>query len=392
MKVNFSRSKWASLAEWEKKRYRNMKRNHLAMLAIGLQALVPVFMRRGREGREREHRPPPQGPSDTVEEEEEEEWTPHLERQHQGKTQRRREKNSRTPSTETTSKPPQSRTPTASTSKPPQSRTPSTASTSKPPQSRTSSTASTSKPPQSRTSSTASTSKPPQIFCFSSLSVCEECKSFFIEECELHGPPHFILDTPAPLGAPDRARLTLPPGLEVRTSAIPGAGLGVFNHGHKFPDKELAMESGYSWVIYKSKQSDKYIDAKRDTHSNWMRYVNCARSEEEQNLVAFQYRGGILYRCCKPIAVGEELLVWYGEEYARDLGIIFDFLWDRKSSARGERPYHCSVWEEVQCVRTFKDTPVYSHRREAVSLFTVWEEFQSVRKLKGTPAYSHLTL
>ena len=66
-----------------------------------------------------------------------------------------------------------------------------------------------------------------------------------------------------------------------------------------------------------------------------VRYVNCARNEEEQNLVAFQYRGGILYRCCKPIAVGEELLVWYGEEYARDLGIIFDFLWDRKSSARG---------------------------------------------------------
>ncbi|XP_042175438.1 histone-lysine N-methyltransferase PRDM9 isoform X2 [Oncorhynchus tshawytscha] len=178
--------------------------------------------------------------------------------------------------------------------------------------------------------------------------VCEECKSFFIEECELHGPPLFIPDTPAPLGAPDRARLTLPLGLEVRTSAIPGAGLGVFNHGHsvtqgthygpyegELTNTELAMESGYSWVIYKSKQSDEYIDAKRDTHSNWMRYVNCARNEEEQNLVAFQYRGGILYRCCKPIAVGEELLVWYGEEYARDLGIGFDFLWDRKSSARG---------------------------------------------------------
>uniref|UniRef100_A0A8C7HVV2 Histone-lysine N-methyltransferase PRDM9-like n=1 Tax=Oncorhynchus kisutch TaxID=8019 RepID=A0A8C7HVV2_ONCKI len=177
---------------------------------------------------------------------------------------------------------------------------------------------------------------------------CEECKSFFIEECELHGPPLFIPDTPAPLGAPDRARLTLPLGLEVRTSAIPGAGLGVFNHRHsvtqgthygpyegELTDTELAMESGYSWVIYKSKQSDEYIDAKRETHSNWMRYVNCARNEEEQNLVAFQYRGGILYRCCKPIAVGEELLVWYGEEYARDLGIVFDFLWDRKSSARG---------------------------------------------------------
>uniref|UniRef100_A0A8C7MLV8 Histone-lysine N-methyltransferase PRDM9-like n=1 Tax=Oncorhynchus kisutch TaxID=8019 RepID=A0A8C7MLV8_ONCKI len=550
-------------------------------------------MMHGREGKERECRSPPQGPSDTVEEE----WTPHLERKYQGK----RENKSRTPSTASTSKPPQPRTPTASTSKPPQFRTP-TASTSKPPQSRTPSTASTSKPPQFRTPSTASTSKPPQsrtssiettskpsqsITTETSLTTgsnispatsastktlntatltptdsqtltstptrtkrsdttatpktstssevtsatstatqvttrsdpstparpqlsrgpvvtriytwmwtdwcshkmgrkpsrqphldeltgeregearesrdeterkkekerareeekqellneerdgekeraskgglesewksggeeesegkmewtsggqeesgsegestpssshrdpvcvseqmkrawlkqvnlcsrarvsyteeeelrdedylfCEECKSFFIEECELHGPPLFIPDTPAPLGAPDRARLTLPLGLEVRTSAIPGAGLGVFNHRHsvtqgthygpyegELTDTELAMESGYSWVIYKSKQSDEYIDAKRETHSNWMRYVNCARNEEEQNLVAFQYRGGILYRCCKPIAVGEELLVWYGEEYARDLGIVFDFLWDRKSSARG---------------------------------------------------------
>ncbi|XP_045074473.1 histone-lysine N-methyltransferase PRDM9-like [Coregonus clupeaformis] len=179
------------------------------------------------------------------------------------------------------------------------------------------------------------------------VTVTEDCKSFFMEECELHGPALFVPDIPAPLGAPDRARLTLPSGLEVRTSGIPEAGLGVFNQGNTVPagahygpyegeitDKDQAMESGYSWVIYKSKHWDDYIDAGRDTHSNWMRYVNCARREEEQNLVAFQYRGEILYRCCKPIAVGEELLVWYGEEYARDLGIVFDYLWDKKSSAK----------------------------------------------------------
>uniref|UniRef100_A0AAY5K7R8 PR domain containing 9 n=1 Tax=Esox lucius TaxID=8010 RepID=A0AAY5K7R8_ESOLU len=175
---------------------------------------------------------------------------------------------------------------------------------------------------------------------------CEDCCDFFIGKCELHGAPVFIPDTPAPQGAPDRARLTLPPGLEIKTSGIPGAGLGVFNQGdtvavgtHYGPyegentEKDQAMESGYSWVIYKNRLLDDYIDAKRETYSNWMRYVNCARNEEEQNLVAFQYRGGILYRCCKPIAVGDELLVWYGEEYARDLGIVFDYIWDKKSSA-----------------------------------------------------------
>ena len=66
-----------------------------------------------------------------------------------------------------------------------------------------------------------------------------------------------------------------------------------------------------------------------------IRYVNCARDGDEQNLVAFQYRDEIVYRCCKPIAPGEELLIWYAEDYARDLGISFDYLWDIKSSAKG---------------------------------------------------------
>lgn len=152
------------------------------------------------------------------------------------------------------------------------------------------------------------------MFCLSfSLSDCEDCKSFFMEECELHGPAFFVPDIPVPLGAPDRARLTLPSGLEVRTSGIPEAGLGVFNQGNTVPagahygpyegeitDKDQAMESGYSWVvrgvcvslhcayifpnliktvnmnccfpqIYKSRHWDDYIDAGRDTHSNWMR-------------------------------------------------------------------------------------------------------------------------
>uniref|UniRef100_A0A3B3QW85 PR domain containing 9 n=1 Tax=Paramormyrops kingsleyae TaxID=1676925 RepID=A0A3B3QW85_9TELE len=64
-------------------------------------------------------------------------------------------------------------------------------------------------------------------------------------------------------------------------------------------------------------------------------YVNCARDEEEQNLVAFQHKGGILYRCCKPIAPGQELLVWYAEDYAKDLGITFDCLWNKKCYSQG---------------------------------------------------------
>ena len=53
-----------------------------------------------------------------------------------------------------------------------------------------------------------------------------------------------------------------------------------------------------------------------------MRYVNCACNEAEQNLVAYQYCGQIYYRSFKTISPGQELLVFYGEEYASELGIV----------------------------------------------------------------------
>ncbi|KAK6298042.1 hypothetical protein J4Q44_G00310970 [Coregonus suidteri] len=417
LKTYFSKMEWAHLVKCEKVRYRNLKRNHLAMLTIGLNSPVPAFMRRGRP--KLVNTAPLLAPSDS----EEDEWTPRLER---------------CPPAPRSFRPP-TRRPAASRGvpQPDKPATPATPTVQQPPSSEEAGPSNMGTEPaqplmeeltkevaflrdvskvdthsgvqeglgdnEGQSEATPSTSgggadtpavtqggapllhpKPstsglskreclekqkaelntymrgrnlkdrPRI-TYTEEEVpkddhylyCEDCKSFFMDECELHGPPLFVPDIPAPLGASDRARLTLPSGLEVRTSSIPEAGLGVFNQGNIVPagahygpyegeltDKDQAMESGYSWVIYKSRHWEDYIDAGRDTHSNWMRYVNCARSEEEQNLVAFQYRGGILYRCCKPIAVGEELLVWYGVEYARDLGIVFDYLWDKKSSAK----------------------------------------------------------
>ncbi|KAM9486124.1 histone-lysine N-methyltransferase PRDM9-like isoform 1-T2 [Clarias gariepinus] len=174
---------------------------------------------------------------------------------------------------------------------------------------------------------------------------CEVCKSVFFNKCEVHGPPLFIPDTPVPMGVSDRARLTLPPGLEIQKSSIPDAGLGVFNKGETVPvgahfgpyqgelvDREEAKNSRYSWVIYRSRQCEEYIDGAREVYSNWMRYVNCTRNDEKQNLVAFQYQGGILYRCCRSINPGQELLVWYEVEYAKELSPAFDYLWNKKSS------------------------------------------------------------
>ena len=67
-----------------------------------------------------------------------------------------------------------------------------------------------------------------------------------------------------------------------------------------------------------------FINGENKSKANWMRYVNCARNESEQNLIAYQYRGQIYYRSFKPIQPGTELLVFYGEEYAKELGIEED--------------------------------------------------------------------
>lgn len=68
-----------------------------------------------------------------------------------------------------------------------------------------------------------------------------------------------------------------------------------------------------------------YINGRDETTSNWLRFINCARNEEEQNMVSYQHCGQIYYRTFKDIQPGMELLVWYGEEYAKELGISTEF-------------------------------------------------------------------
>ena len=67
-----------------------------------------------------------------------------------------------------------------------------------------------------------------------------------------------------------------------------------------------------------------YINGRDEQSSNWMRYVNCSRVEEEQNMIAYQFQGNIFYRVYKQVEAGTEFLVWYGEEYARELDIALE--------------------------------------------------------------------
>ncbi|XP_044047160.1 uncharacterized protein LOC122873905 isoform X1 [Siniperca chuatsi] len=76
----------------------------------------------------------------------------------------------------------------------------------------------------------------------------------------------------------------------------------------------------YTWAI-RDEAAFVYIDASDENKSNWMRYVTYTSSEEEHNLVVFQFYRHIYYRVSQPITEGAELRVWIGKDYATLLGL-----------------------------------------------------------------------
>ncbi|KAB0338532.1 hypothetical protein FD754_024510 [Muntiacus muntjak] len=47
--VYFSKEEWEEMGDWEKSRYRNMKRNYEVLIAIGFRATRPDFMHHRRQ-------------------------------------------------------------------------------------------------------------------------------------------------------------------------------------------------------------------------------------------------------------------------------------------------------------------------------------------------------
>ncbi|KAL0983784.1 hypothetical protein UPYG_G00132770 [Umbra pygmaea] len=175
---------------------------------------------------------------------------------------------------------------------------------------------------------------------------CEECLGSDESECDIQDNLAFMVDSPTPMGVPQRALLTLPHGLVVGRSSISGAGLGVLNQGPALPPgmhfgpfegeectRDRAIGSFYSWEFLNSKGESEYIDASRDSHSNWMRYVNCARNKKEGNLTALQHSGVIFFHCCRSILSGDELLFWPGGQFTDRFEDPSDQIWLRKRTS-----------------------------------------------------------
>ncbi|GFR70460.1 histone-lysine N-methyltransferase PRDM9-like [Elysia marginata] len=156
---------------------------------------------------------------------------------------------------------------------------------------------------------------------------CEDCNVEYFGDCPEHGPLKIVNDSVVPTTCrkgddPEYCRKTLPQGLEIKKSKIPKAGLGVFAtkffpvrsrfgpySGRKETDWMIAYESGYCWQVIRDEKTSHFVDASDPKESNWMRFVNCARSEDEQCLTAYQHEGEVYYRAHKDIHPGMELLV-----------------------------------------------------------------------------------
>ncbi|XP_034455018.1 PR domain zinc finger protein 1-like isoform X1 [Hippoglossus hippoglossus] len=75
----------------------------------------------------------------------------------------------------------------------------------------------------------------------------------------------------------------------------------------------------YFWRIYSGGQLQNFLDGYDVHRSNWMRYVNPARSLAEQNLVACQNGRDIYFYTIRPVEPKQEMLVWYSQEFAQRL-------------------------------------------------------------------------
>jgi len=163
-----------------------------------------------------------------------------------------------------------------------------------------------------------------QIYCYG-------CDDFGHGICPQH-PLVFVQNLPIKGDAAN----TLPNFLQLKHSSIPDAGFGIFTQilipaGSAFGPYEGVLldwddakaDSDYSWeLIARTGEEHLTVDASDKTHSNFLRWINCARYKEEQNMVCFQFEQCLFYVVVRPVHPGEELLIWYGASYARRLGIV----------------------------------------------------------------------
>lgn len=131
--------------------------------------------------------------------------------------------------------------------------------------------------------------------------------------------------------------MRIPHKYELKESNIPNAGKGIFTKENLPKDRRLGIYTGkflnldevkkiqhdllYTWQLSDNDGNPiGYISAdKLSKGGNFLRYINCPRNKEEENCYAVQEGQNIVYYTLRPIKAGDELFVWYGPEYGKEL-------------------------------------------------------------------------
>ncbi|XP_078095161.1 PR domain zinc finger protein 2 isoform X2 [Mustelus asterias] len=152
---------------------------------------------------------------------------------------------------------------------------------------------------------------------------------------------------------PQRVLKGLPQEVTLQTSAVDEKRLGVWatrsiQKGRKYgpfsgekKKKSQVKNNVYMWEVYFPQFGWMCIDATDPSKGNWLRYVNWARSSDEQNLFPLEINRAIYYKVFKPIQPGEELLVWYNGEDNPDIAAALEEErsnnLNKRSSPRGRK-------------------------------------------------------
>ncbi|XP_036204977.1 PR domain zinc finger protein 2 isoform X2 [Myotis myotis] len=163
----------------------------------------------------------------------------------------------------------------------------------------------------------------------------------------------FLMNTTEPVATaetlaevPEHVLRGLPEEVRLFPSAVDKARIGVWAtkpilKGKKFGpfvgDKKKRSQvknNVYMWEVYYPNLGWMCIDATDPEKGNWLRYVNWACSGEEQNLFPLEINRAIYYKTLKPIAPGEELLVWYNGEDNPEIAAAIE---EERASARSKR-------------------------------------------------------
>ncbi|XP_075172426.1 PR domain zinc finger protein 14 [Anomaloglossus baeobatrachus] len=174
----------------------------------------------------------------------------------------------------------------------------------------------------------------------------------------------------------DREALQLPEGLIIlktkygdlpksgvfSTNVIPkGVKYGPFQ-GRVVNTSEIKTydDNSVMWEIFEEGRLSHFIDGKGPC-GNWMALVNCARFQQEQNLIAIQCESDIYYETCEDIAPRQELLVWYGDCYELYNGIPVSLRGPDQGTAPCPQPeesgegYKCERCGKVFAYKYYRD-------------------------------------